>query len=267
LCYNDDESSNHHRQCLRQWSRALLRDAAGRLMMLPGDACAGQAAWMCSEPEGAQMPSRPARIVAALAAATVVAAAAAGQPAHAAAPVQASPTALTTVGFDPSLALLPIGAMEKINTLQAEADRAARGKTRAATMAAPGAAALAAAVAPLAYPEREPATTFGDNDDAATAERLTGFGTARSKNPKAVVNGALAEEDAPALPQADEDNGSIPLAIDTQLTDIRSVVQYPGVIGDGPHGSTGTATGDFDFYKLTAAAGTPLAIDVSVTGQ
>jgi hypothetical protein len=44
-------------------------------------------------------------------------------------------------------------------------------------------------------------------------------------------------------------------------------VQYPGAIGDGPHGSAGDGHGDFDFYKLTATAGMPLAVDVTATGD
>jgi hypothetical protein len=212
------------------------------------------------------MPSRPARIVAVLAVTSIVAAMTAGQPAGAAASYPAPPPATGAVGFDPSLALLPIGGAAEINIAQADAARIARGRTRAARMAANRAAALAPAGAPLAYPEREPGNAFGDNDDAATAERLTGFGTARGKNPKAVVTGALGEDEVPLLPQADEDNGAIPLAVDTGITGTRSVARYAGVIGDGPHGSAGTATGDFDFYQLTATAGMPLAIDVTVTG-
>src|SRR5262249_52780048 len=35
-----------------------------------------------------------------------------------------------------------------------------------------------------------------------------------------------------------------------------------GVIGDGPHGSSGTGTGDFDFYRVEAAAGQLITVDV-----
>jgi hypothetical protein len=147
---------------------------------------------------------------------------------------------------------------------RADADRAARGKARAARMKA---RLSLAATAPTAYAEKEPVGTLGQNDAAARAELLAGFGTARSENPKAVVTGDLALGDIPVLPQADEDNGAIPLAIDTGLTGSRTVVRYPGVIGDGPHGSAGDGHGDFDFYKLTATAGTPLSVDVTATGD
>jgi len=208
------------------------------------------------------------RLGAALAAAALVTSVTAGQPAHAAAPSPAAPTTAGQSGFDPRLALLPIDGKSPIDTAirnaRADADRTARGKARAARMNAQPALAKAT---PKAYAEKEAAGTLGQNDTAATAERLAGFGTARGANPKAVVTGDLAPGDISVLPQADEDNGAIPLAVDTGLTGTRSVVQYPGVIGDGPHSSTGDGHGDFDYYKLTATAGTPLSIDVAATGN
>jgi hypothetical protein len=205
----------------------------------------------------------------ALVTAVLVVSVTAGRAAQAAAPIPAAPTtAAGYAGFDPRLALLPIGGPSTITAAvrnaQADADRAARGKARAARMSAQR---PLAAAAPKAYAEKEAAGTLGQNDAAATAERLAGFGTARGANPKAVVTGDLAPGEVPVLPQAGEDNGAIPLAVDTGLTGTRAVVQYPGVIGDGPHSSTGDGHGDFDFYKVTATAGTPLAIDVTATGD
>ena len=213
------------------------------------------------------MPGKLARLVAALAVTVLVTAPAASPAAHAAAPPGAAPSTAGDYGFDPRLALLPIGGRSTIDTAirnaRADADRAARGKARAARM---NARTSLAAAAPLAYAEKEPVGTLGQNDAAAGAERLAGFGTARGQNPKAVVTGDLAPGDITVLPQADEDNGAIPLAVDTGLTGTRTVVQYPGVIGDGPHGSAGDGHGDFDFYRLTATAGMPLSIDVTATG-
>ena len=45
-----------------------------------------------------------------------------------------------------------------------------------------------------------------------------------------------------------EDNGSIPKAVDTGVI-IGTVTSAVTYLGDGPHGSSGTKSGDFDFYK------------------
>jgi len=214
-----------------------------------------------------QLSRSPARQMAALAVALLVTSISTGQAAQAALPHPVVPTIAGYTGIDPRLALLPIGGPNTITAAirnaQADAARAVRGKARAAKM---NARTSLTAAAPKAYAEKEPAGTFGQNDAAATAERLTGFGTARGLNPKAVVTGDLAAGDVPVLPQADEDNGAIPLAVDTGLTGTRAAVQYPGVIGDGPHSSAGDGHGDFDFYKVTAAGALPLNIDVTAAG-
>ena len=157
------------------------------------------------------------------------------------------------VRFDPRLALLPIGAT--VDTAQSDADRAARGEIRAAQRITADA---------KVYAEKEPVGAFGVNDAVTTAEPIPGFGTSRGKNPKAVINGDLAVGNIDRLPQADEDNGAIPLAADLGA---RKLVEIPGVIGDGPHGSAGDARGDFDYYKVTVTEpGTPLSIDVASAG-
>jgi hypothetical protein len=79
-----------------------------------------------------------------------------------------------------------------------------------------------------------------------------------------VINGDLAVGNIERLPQADEDNGAIPLATDLGA---RKLIEIPGVIGDGPHGSAGDSRGDFDFYKVSITTpGTPLSIDVASAG-
>jgi hypothetical protein len=166
-----------------------------------------------------------------------------------------------TVEFDPSLAILPIGGIDKTRTAQADANRAARGKVRAAQLDTRWAAAGAL---PKTYVEKEPVGTFGANDTVATAEAISDFGTSRGKKPKAAISGDLALGNVPRLPQANEDNGAIPLAADTGLIGIRTIVEVPGVIGDGPHGSAGDGHGDFDFYKVSVASvGTPVSVDVA----
>jgi hypothetical protein len=160
------------------------------------------------------------------------------------------------VAFDQRLALLPIGAATAAGTAQADADRAARGKVRAARRIASG--------QPKTYAEKEAAGTSGANDTVATAEAVPDFGSSRGKNPKASITGELALGDVPRLPPAAEDNGAIALAADTGLMGSRKIVEIPGVIGDGPHGKAGDGHGDFDFYKVSGVpAVTPLSVDVT----
>ncbi len=59
-----------------------------------------------------------------------------------------------------------------------------------------------------------------------------------------------------------EDDGSIPLAPHTGIGAGRSGIITSGVIGDGPHGSEGTGTGDLDFYAADLLAGEVLRVDV-----
>ena len=109
----------------------------------------------------------------------------------------------------------------------------------------------------IAAGESEPNNTQG------TADPVTGFGTGAGDDPAADLTGAIAAPAAPTLigPFA-EDEGAIPLASATGVTSGASV-KASGTIGDGPHGSAGTGTGDFDFYAVgTLAAGDQIVIDI-----
>jgi Ca2+-binding RTX toxin-like protein len=69
--------------------------------------------------------------------------------------------------------------------------------------------------------------------------------------------------ESPVLVAQTEDDGAIPLANETGLTaGAEGLAFATGVIGDGPHGSSGTGTGDFDFYRVDAAAGQLITVDV-----
>ena len=101
--------------------------------------------------------------------------------------------------------------------------------------------------------EDEPDGTRGANEDPAAAQLITGFGTGRGQNPEIRVLGALDPETVtPPRSRHPEDDGSIPLAGDTGIGTIRGGIVTTAAIGDGPHGSAGTGTNDFDFYKLHA---------------
>ncbi|MGF0116766.1 hypothetical protein ACQFYA_10620 [Promicromonospora sp. Marseille-Q5078] len=66
-----------------------------------------------------------------------------------------------------------------------------------------------------------------------------------------------------AVAPNEEDDGAIPLARDLGLGADRRGVSTTGVVGDGPHGSEGTATGDYDFYRVDAAKGETLTVDIA----
>jgi len=167
------------------------------------------------------------------------------------------------LNFDPSLALLPAEARGKVNFLQADVDRGARGKLRAAQRN------LAGLAAATPYTEKEAVGTLGANDTVPTAERIAGFGTGARQNSAVGIAGDLADDpNIPTLPAGSEDNGSIPLAFDTGVSGARQAVRTTGVIGDGPHGSAGDGHGDFDFYKVSRVpSGVPLTIDVGAQGD
>jgi len=123
----------------------------------------------------------------------------------------------------------------------------------------------AAPASPLLHDEREPAGIRGSNETPATAERITGFGVGRGKNAKARILGQLSPEavTTAALAPVPEDNGSIPLAGATGIATSRKGVTTSGTVGDGPHGSAGSGSGDFDFYELAnVSAGTQLTADI-----
>jgi hypothetical protein len=118
---------------------------------------------------------------------------------------------------------------------------------------------------PLIVDEREPSGTSGSNDTRATAQLVRGFGVRDGRNPKARVLGAFASAPpaAPIEPSV-EDDGAIPLAAEVDVSDGRQRTTT-GSIGDGPHGSAGDGTGDFDFYAIPdLARGQTLLIDTDV---
>ncbi len=98
--------------------------------------------------------------------------------------------------------------------------------------------------------EQEPSGTRGRNDSLRTAQRI---GT-----PSTTVDGALspASQATTPMPADTEDDGSISLAAETGIGTDRPGITTTGVIGDGPHADTG----DFDFYRINAAAGATIII-------
>ena len=101
------------------------------------------------------------------------------------------------------------------------------------------------------------------NDTPEMAQVLSTLGTGPAEDTAIDVDGTF----APAVPATAigpfaEDDGSIPLASATGLLSGISV-RASGEIGDGPFGSAGTGSGDFDFFRLPGVAmGQHMLIDI-----
>ncbi|MFP6580990.1 MAG: hypothetical protein VCD00_00375 [Candidatus Hydrogenedentota bacterium] len=94
------------------------------------------------------------------------------------------------------------------------------------------------------FNEQEP------NDLPSQAQPIP-LGTGQFQNPEVLINAAF-ETLTFIQTFVHEDNGSIPLAVKTGLG-TKQVTATLSRIGDGPHGSTGSQQGDFDYYEV----GTP----------
>lgn len=142
---------------------------------------------------------------------------------------------------------------------RAKASATTRATSRAVEAAKVAAAEVTTATLPPAaiHDEREPAGSLGSNDRRANAEAVSGFGT--RANPRLRILGSLAASDVTATDRqvAPEDNGSIPLAAATGISGIGGI-RTTGEIGDGPHGSSGSGSGDLDFYRVTVRGGATL---------
>ncbi len=110
--------------------------------------------------------------------------------------------------------------------------------------------------------EAEPGDASGFNDTQDAAQPIDGFGTGIDQMREVDIVGTLFAPPPTEIGPFDEDDGSIPLANDTGLTSGQRV-RTNGFIGDGPHGSLGLSTGDFDVYKVAGVqAGQILTIDI-----
>ncbi|WP_422772474.1 PPC domain-containing protein [Plantactinospora sp. WMMC1484] len=161
-------------------------------------------------------------------------------------------------GANPYLALLPDPA--KADHVGWRSWLAQKGEQRAGLRAQQ----RAAAAAPMLADEEEPTGVRGGNDSPATAQRIAGFGTGGKDNNRLRILGTLSPEqvEAEEIEPNPEDDGAIPLAGETGVGAGRQAVTTSAEIGDGPHGSDGTGSGDFDFYEVTGTAGRTLTVDI-----
>lgn len=100
--------------------------------------------------------------------------------------------------------------------------------------------------------ENETIGTSGSNDNISNAEVIAGFGTGLDDDPEVDLAGFLANAATQTYPAGffPEDDGSITLANDLNLGSGGQVQILGNTIGNGPHGSSGTGTGDYDFYRI-----------------
>lgn len=186
------------------------------------------------------------------------------------APKETDAAALTAkANPNPYLANLPdLGdanyfAWNKLMHAQAEkrADSAKLAANRRQAFGSGGVSAKAVPT-PFVHDEEEPAGTAGSNDTHANAEPIPEFGTAASRLPAVRILGDLAAPatSTPRTVTTAEDQGAIPIATDTGIAGTgRATVT--SVLGDGPHGTTGDGTNDFDFYAVDVAQGQTLTAD------
>ena len=169
----------------------------------------------------------------------------------------ADPAAAT--GVNPYLALVTDPAA--VDWAYWRALARARGDLRAAAQPRPA--------NQLGYVEIEPADVQGQNDSLATAEFIRGFATSVTVRPNLLVSGNLAASSLVPTPVSSvEDDGAIPLANATGLGGVPGAITVAAEVGDGPHGSAGSGSGDFDVYSIVgAAAGQLVSADIESAGS
>lgn len=162
-------------------------------------------------------------------------------------------------GPNPWLSLLPPEEAEKVDYGYWRQVAAARGDVAADQRQFNA----LAADDELLVDENEPDTIRGGNDTQAAAQHVRRLGTGDGDRSQARILGTLAPlPPAEPIGPFEEDDGAIPLANPTGLADEAAVVA-DGEIGDGPHGSAGTGSGDFDHFEVSGlAAGDNVLVDI-----
>lgn len=117
--------------------------------------------------------------------------------------------------------------------------------------------------------EGEGINTTGTNDDLSTAQLIAGLGTGITDQNDADIAGYLTNSTFSFLfSEFPEDDGSIDLANDIFISTGQSMQILGAQLGNGPNGSSGTGTGDFDFYKISGVqAGERISISVKDSTQ
>lgn len=111
----------------------------------------------------------------------------------------------------------------------------------------------------VALDEAELVDDVGINDLSAVAQPIPGFASLDGRAQRARIHGTL--EQAPIPFAGAQPGDAIPSALVVPL-ETEALVVIEGVVGDSPFGSTGLGTGDFDFFRVSIAAGETLRIRV-----
>lgn len=108
-------------------------------------------------------------------------------------------------------------------------------------------------------------TTAGESGGDSIADaHFVSLGFGALDNSRFEISGSLDAQPTPPAPTVisqTEDDDAIGLANSVTGLTPGTAVTASAFIGDGLHGSAGTATGDFDFYAVTAGAGETLTIE------
>ncbi|KAA1247689.1 T9SS type A sorting domain-containing protein [Aquimarina sp. RZ0] len=98
------------------------------------------------------------------------------------------------------------------------------------------------------------------NNTLDTAQEIPNFGSGESNTNNIIINGSsgVRDEDvdfvAEEVASNPEDNGSIPLAqfitFDPNTPEDVQIIYLSDTIGNGPHGASGSGTGDIDMYAI-----------------
>jgi hypothetical protein len=171
--------------------------------------------------------------------------------------------------FRPNPALALVSDPRAINVADWNTRMSVSGKARAQSrvhVAAKSRAAGQAGQPVLLHDEEEPSDSAGSNDSLRSAEPVAGFGSGSGANNRARILGTIPDltPEARGIRAGREDNGQLDRARPTRIRGVGRIITTAR-IGDGPHGSRGSGSGDFDFYALRSRAG--LTVKLSTAGS
>jgi len=110
---------------------------------------------------------------------------------------------------------------------------------------------------PIIYDEKE--VDSGENDTAHDAEKIKHFGTGKKDAYEATISGSLGLAPPLRVLSQFEDDGSIPLALLSDVVSAPDHISFTGTIGDGPLPGV---VSDFDFVRAYLPAGSVFTIHV-----
>ena len=103
------------------------------------------------------------------------------------------------------------------------------------------------------------------NNSLNNVQVLDTFGTGDGEDSQLIVNGSINSPSPTGFVVDLEDNGSIPLATSVAISS-GEIVAADALIGDGPHGSSGSGNADFDFFELASiAAGDVIRVEITTS--